>query len=76
MVDHDFIKLLKLEQNKITRGKMKTYEICFSEIASYCATIEAENEEEAIKNFREQIPDNVEGINDEFLGIDSVEEIR
>jgi len=55
---------------------MNTYEICFSEIASYCATIEAENEEEAIKNFREQVPDNVEGINDEFLGIDSVEEIR
>ena len=55
---------------------MNTYEIYFSEIASYCATIEAENEEEAIKNFREQVPDNVEGINDEFLGIDSVEEIR
>ena len=55
---------------------MNTYEICFSEISSYCATIEAENEEEAVKKLREQIPDNVEGIYDEFIGIDSVEEIR
>ena len=55
---------------------MNTYEICFSEKASYCATIEAESEEEARAIFKEEIPDNVEGIYDEFIGIDSVKEIQ